>query len=56
MNTITQKQKLLCDINEKIEQQNNCKSGDISPIQSIRLEEYTNKLADLVAQIVVQNQ
>ena len=56
-----EREQLSCDINEQIEQsineivQENCKSGDISPSQSIKLEEYTNKLAEIVAEIVVKN-
>lgn len=56
------KQYFISDIHEKIEQQiseivqNNCKSGDVSPSQTLQLEQLTNKLADLIAQIVVQNQ
>lgn len=56
------KQNLTCEIKEKIERQiseiiqENCKSGDVSLSQTLKLEEYTNKLADLVAEIVVNNQ
>ena len=56
-----EREQLSCNINEEIEQQiseivqENCKSGDISPSQSIKLEEYTNKLAEIVAEIVVKN-
>jgi len=56
------KEQFFCNINEQIEQQiseivqDHCESGDISPSQSIKLEEYTNKLAEIVAEIVVQNQ
>ena len=47
-----------CEINEKISEiiEDNCESGDISPSQTLQLEELTNKLAELIAEIVTQNQ
>ena len=56
------KEQFFCGAMHRIEQsinemiQDNCESGDISPSQSIKLEEYTNKLAEIVAEIVVKNQ
>jgi hypothetical protein len=56
------KDKYIVGMMHRIEQsisemiQDNCSSGDVSPSEMERLEEYTNKLADLVAEIVVQNQ
>ena len=52
---------LQCNIIEKIQLQideivqQNCLSGDITPSQTILLEEYTEKLAVIVAQVVRQN-
>ena len=45
-------------INQTIDEmvQENADSGNVSPSQSIELDQLTNKLSELVAEIVVQNQ
>jgi len=57
-----EREHLLCEINNKLEQQiseivqENCESGDVSPYEADKLEEYINKLSELVEQIVINNQ
>lgn len=47
-------EKIQLQINEIVQQ--NCLSGDITPFQTTQLEEYTEKLAVVIAQVVRQNQ
>jgi len=54
-------EQIKCDTIEKIQEQineivqENCKSGDITPKQTIELETLTEKLSETVTQIVIQN-
>ncbi len=54
-------EQIKCDTIEKIQEQineivqENCKSGDITPQQTIELETLTEKLSETVTQIVIQN-